>query len=367
MPAWVKGEATDSEAALAAAADVLAGARAPVIAGLSADVAAIRAAYDLAGRIGASLDTAGAAGTYAELGALSRIGAITTTPAEVVGRADVVLVVGAVPWDAPILDGLAGSRPTRGRATGAPRLILALGSLGRNAALSCLAEAGLPEAIAHLRAVCRGHLSGDGALAAIAEKLAAARSAAVLYDPAEIGEVGVEMLQGLSIGLNETARCFTLALSGPGQDRAVVPVAAWTTGQAPRTGYGRSMPEHDPWRFDAARQAAAGEVDAVLWLAAIPVPRPGWLTAVPSVALVGDAEADAADVVIQVGVPGRDLGGVLWNEPRAALTYWPASAPADLPSAASVIGALKARLTDAQVASRQAASGQAASRSEPAC
>ncbi|MGT2477786.1 hypothetical protein ACU4GR_00400 [Methylobacterium oryzae CBMB20] len=54
MAAWVKGGATDAGTAIEAAASLLAKARAPVIAGLSADVAAIRAAYDLAGRIGAS-------------------------------------------------------------------------------------------------------------------------------------------------------------------------------------------------------------------------------------------------------------------------------------------------------------------------
>ena len=357
MATWVKGEATDAAIAIAAAASLLGAARAPVIAGLSADVAAIRAAYDLAGRIGASLDTAGAAGTYAELGALSRVGAITTVPAEALGRADVVLAVGEAPWHAPILETLAASTPTRGRTAGVERVLLALGAAAPGAALSCPAADGIAEAIAHLRAVCRGHLSGDAGLAAMAGRLLAARYAVLLYDPAEVGEAGVEMLQGLAVGLNDTVRCFTLALSGPDQDRAVVPVAAWTTGQAPRTGFGRRVPEHDPWRFDAARQVAAGEADAALWLAALPLPRPGWLASVPAVALVGEAEASAADVVIAVGRPGRDLGGVLWNERRAALTYWPASAPADLPSAAAVIGALKGHLPG----------GHGATGSEPAC
>ena len=93
MPAWVKGAATDIDAAIAAAADLLGAARTPVITGLNAEVSAIRAAFDLAGRVGASLDTDGAAGTYAELGALARVGAMTSTPAEVVGRADAVFVI----------------------------------------------------------------------------------------------------------------------------------------------------------------------------------------------------------------------------------------------------------------------------------
>lgn len=359
MAAWVKGGATDAGTAIEAAVSLLAKARAPVIAGLSADVAAIRAAYDLAGRIGASIDTAGAVGTYAELGSLSRVGAMTSTPVEAVGRADAVLVVGAATWHTPLIKRLAESKPTRGRAAGSDRALLALGAgpEGSQAALSCPATGGLAEAVAELRAYAKGHLAGDTPQAKLVARIAAAQYGVLLYDPAELGELGVEMLQGFAMELNETTRCFTLSVAGPDQDRAVVPVAAWLTGQAPRSGFGRRVPEHDPWRFDVARQVAAGEVDAVVWLAALPVDRPNWLAAVPSVALVAEAEASLADVVIAVGRPGRDLGGVLWNEQRAALTYWPASAPTDLPSAASVLGALTERLVEAG----------AVSRSEPAC
>jgi formylmethanofuran dehydrogenase subunit B len=355
MAAWVKGGATDADTAIEAAAALFAKARAPVIAGLSADVAGIRAAYDLAGRLGASIDTAGAASTYAELGSLSRVGALTTTPAEAVGRADVVLVVGAAPWRAPLMKRLTESKPVRGRAAGADRAILAVGA-NTAAALTWSAEGGLPEAIGVLRAHVRGHLGGATLPAQIAGRIAAAQYGVLLYDPAELGELGTEMLQGLAAEISETTRCFTLSTGG-GQDRAVVPVSAWLTGQAPRSGFGRGVPEHDPWRFDVARQVAAGEVDAVLWLAAVPVPRPDWLGSVPSVALVADAEASLTDVVITVGQPGRDHGGVLWSEPRAALTYWPAEAPSDLPNAAAVLAALTARLVP----------GATASRSKPAC
>lgn len=359
MAAWVKGGATDAGTAIEAAVSLLAKARAPVIAGLSADVAAIRAAYDLAGRIGASIDTAGAVGTYAELGALSRVGAMTSTPAEAVGRADAVLVVGAAPGRTPLMKRLSETKPTRGRAAGSDRALLALGARadGSKATLFQPAEGGLAESVAELRAYAKGHLAGDTPQAKLVAQLTAAQYVVLLYDPAELGELGVGMLQSFAMELNETTRCFTLAVSGADQDRAVVPVAAWMTGQAPRSGFGRRVPEHDPWRFDVARQVAAGEVDAVIWLAALPVPRPDWLAAVPSVGLVTEAQASFADVVIAVGRPGQDLGGVFWNEQRAALTYWPATAPTDLPSAASVLTALKDRLSD----------GRAASRSEPAC
>lgn len=355
MAAWVKGGATDADTAIAAAADLLAAAHAPVVAGLCAEVSALRAAFDLAGRVGASLDTVGGAGTYAELGSLSRIGAMTTTPSEIVGRADVVLVVGEAPWSSPILARLTDTKPTRGRAAGTERAILALGGPAPGgASLACPAEGGLTVALAHLRAIARGHLSPEGALTELAKRLSGGRYGAVIYDPAELGEIGIETLQGLVIGLNESTRCFSLSLSGTSQDRSVVQVSAWTTGQAPRVGFGRRLPEHDPWRFDSGRQAAAGEIDAALWVATLPAPRPDWLGTVPTVAILGAGEAapEAAEIVIETGVPGESLGGVLWNEGRAALTYRaPNAEVGDTLSAADVIGRIAA-----SIASRKAAS-----------
>ncbi|MGT2487546.1 hypothetical protein ACU4GA_19570 [Methylobacterium oryzae CBMB20] len=212
--------------------------------------------------------------------------------------------------------------------------------------LSWPAEGGLTEAVGVLRAHARGHLAGDDLPAQIAARLAAAQYSVLLYDAAELGEVGIEMLQGLAMELSERRA------ASPSRSAAPVRTGRWCAGLglahragAAQRASGAACPNTDPWRFDAARQVAAGEVDAVLWLGAVPVSRPDWLSNVPSVALVADGEARAAEVVIAVGQPGRDHGGVLWNEQRAALTFWPALAPSDLPSAASVLGALKARLS----------------------
>ena len=334
MTAWVKGDATDAEGAIAAAAALLAAAHAPVFAGLNADVAAIRAAYRLAGTIGASLDTQGAAGTYADLGALARVGAMTTTPAEAHGRADVALVVGTKADAAALVSALRGGKPVRGRAAGADRQVLAVGGASAEALASDLAL---------LRAYAKGHLKDESALNDVARALYAAQYGVVLYDPAELGELGVEMLQGLVRDVNEVTRCFALSLGDSDQDRSVIQVAAWTTGQAPRTGFGRKVPEHDPWRFDAARQVSAGEADAALWLSSLPATRPDWLGAVPAIAIVGEGSPEAvpgtAEIVIAVGVPGASAGGVLWNEGRAALTYRPGAGGG--PSAADVLARIE--------------------------
>ncbi|KQT07441.1 formyltransferase [Methylobacterium sp. Leaf399] len=352
MAAWVKGGATDADAAIKAAADLLAGARTPVFAGLNADVAALRAAYGLAGVIGASLDSVAAPALYAELGVLSRAGAMLTTAAEAVGRADVVLVIGSAPWDRPIVAEIAAAAPRRGRAAGSERTLLSLGSPSNGATRHVsypVEDGGLAVSIAHLRAFAKGNLSGEAAYADLARRLAAARFGVVLYEPAEVGELGVEMLQGLVKDLNETTRFFALPIADPFQGRALVQLSAWTTGQAPRTGFGRSLPEHDPWRFDSERQVRAGEADAVVWLATLPAPRPDWLGSVPSVAIVGeggtDATGDAAEVVIAVGVPGESAGGTLWDERRGTLGYRAAAGQPVALTAAAVLDAIRAHLT----------------------
>ncbi len=119
-------------------------------------------------------------------------------------------------------------------------------------------------------------------------------------------------------------------------------------------GFGRHVPEHDPWRFDSARQIAAGEADAALWLASLPAPRPDWLGTLPSVAIVGvgspEASGDVADVVFAVGVPGESAGGTLWDERRAAIAYAPAAGQTAELSAAGILTAIHERLTHKKAA-----------------
>ncbi|WP_043749572.1 formyl transferase [Methylobacterium nodulans] len=346
MTAWVKGQATDPDAALAAAADLLRQARAPVVAGLCAEVAALRAAFRLARAIGASLDPVAAEGLYADLGALAAGGAMTATPAEAVGRADLVLVVGDRAADAAILADLAASSPTRGRAAGAGRTILSLAS-GQGADFAA-GEAGLPAAIGLLRALVAGRIAGGTPLSDLAARLGSALYGVILYDPAEVGALGAEMLNGLVKDLNETTRVFALPLSDPHQGRSVTQVAAWTTAQGPRVGFGRGFPEHDPWRFDAGRLAASGEADAALWLSSLPAPRPDWLKTLPAIALLGQPAGDEAEIVLAVAVPGETTGGALWHPRRAAITWHPAAKPGAAPAAAALIGALHDRLSPAQ-------------------
>ncbi|MBA9069414.1 formylmethanofuran dehydrogenase subunit B [Methylobacterium sp. RAS18] len=353
MAAWVKGGAADIDAAVEAAADLLAASRVPVLAGLSAEVSALRAAYRLAETLGASLDPVSGPSVYAELGALSAGGAMSTTRAETIGRADVILIVGNRPWDGELIAEIAAAAPSRGRAAGSERALLSLGG-PQNGAIRHVAYAadagGLTISLGHLRAFAKGHLAGEAAFADLAKRLFAAQYGVIVYDPEEVGELGAEMLQGLIRDLNESTRFFALTLADPFQGRAAVQLSAWTTGQAPRVGFGRHQPEHDSWRFDSARQIAAGEADAALWLASLPAPRPAWLGSLPTIAIVGEGSQEAAgetaEVVITVGVPGQSVGGALWNDRRGVIAYAEASDPSKTPAETETAAGVLTRIRD---------------------
>ena len=74
----------------------------------------------------------------------------------------------------------------------------------------------------------------------------------------------------------------------------------------------------------------------------------------PTVAIVGEGSTEAAgetaEVVITVGVPGESVGGTLWDERRAAITYVPASRQTAELSAAGILTAIHERLAQKKAA-----------------
>jgi formylmethanofuran dehydrogenase subunit B len=344
MASWIDGVIVEHDVALRAAATLLVGARLPAITGLVADVDDIRAALRLAESIGAMVDPLASPQLYAALGALAATGTIATTANEAVARADFVLAVGEVAGRAPLLRRMAGSSPVTGRTAGCARTIVALGgsSPGDIEHLRFpLNQGGVAATIGLLRAIVSGRLSGEASLAGLPEKLRGARFGVVLYQPEELGELAVQMLTELLQELNDTARCFALPLSDEWQGQSVLQVSAWTTGRGPRVGFGRGFAEHDPWRFDARRAAAAGEIEAVLWLAPLPAPPQPFGSDLPVVAMVGGATGREGRVVMEVAIPGTDRDGSLWDERRGAIGFQKAERPGDAVVAARALAQLE--------------------------
>jgi formylmethanofuran dehydrogenase subunit B len=342
MAAWIHGQVATFDAAVAEAASILSSTRAPLIAGLAADVDGIRAAFSLGARIGASFDPVGAPNLYADLTVLASAGAMATTPSEMLQRADLVVTVGERAKQEALVATAGATEPVVGRGAGQRRvLVIDEESIGY----------ALGPALGLLRAVAMGRLGSDDTLTAAATALRHAQFGVAVYDPDELGELAVDMLQGLVVELNETTRFFTLSLTDPWQSRSALQVSAWTSGGGPRVGLGRSYPEHDPWRFDSARQAASGEIDTALWLAAIEAPAPAWLSRLKTVTLSGTAEPFAGDVVFAVGIPGRTSGGVIWDQRRGTLAYASAPHPTDDPRAGDVIRAIEQAIVGKRAAS----------------
>lgn len=354
MTAWIEGSPVAHDEALRAAGRLLAEARLPLVAGLVCDVEAIRAAHQLAFALGAVIDSASPAALRADLGALASTGSMMTTPAETLGRADLVLAVGATNRTS-LAEELGRTGPVRGRSAGGGRTVISVGDsklldvveAPAHHVASNLEE--LPVVLATLRALVNGRGVAppiDPELAAVATALRAASFGVALYDPAELGPLGVDTLLGLVKDLNAATRFTSLAWTENLQQRTALQVSVWTTGDALPIGYGRGFPEQDPWRFDAERLVMAGEADVALWLASLPAQRPAWLEHVPAVALLGEADGSEAQIVIEVAVPGETADGVLWDERRATLTHRRARQPGGNPSAAAVLASLRPAAND---------------------
>src|SRR5260370_8649291 len=135
----------------------------------------------------------------------------------------------------------------------------------------------------------------------------------------------MEVVSGLDADLNAATR-FSGRPLAPGDNAVgVLQVCGWMTGFPPRTGLGRSYPDHDPWQYRAARLIDSGEADCVLWISAYRAAAPEWSRDLPTIALApSDARFQKPPRVhVAVGPPGRDHYGI---EHHAAIGTLPAVA-----------------------------------------
>jgi formylmethanofuran dehydrogenase subunit B len=152
-----------------------------------------------------------------------------------------------------------------------------------------------------------------------AEALRTAACGVVIWSAAETDGLCIEMLCGMIDDLNRTTRCFGLPLPGPDNLAGVMQAIGWRAGFPLRVGFARGRPEHDPWRFEASRMAAAGEADVALWIGAA---LPDWAAKLRLIALLpAGAQAAGAEVAIFIGRPGVDHDAVLHEPATGALGF----------------------------------------------
>lgn len=329
----LQGRPCSLDAAIAAAAALLAAGRQPLFGGLGTDVAGARALYTLACATGAICDAAQGQPLMQGVRALQDRGGFSTTLAELRTRADLVLCFGGLPLDKH------------------PEFLRRAGLATDDARLLVLAEGDdLFDAAARLAALVEGRAAAGAppALLAAAQRLQAARYAVVVYETAALGPHGalvIELLQRVVATLNRSTRAATLALGGGDGAATVNQVFTWLSGLPLRSRAGPRGLEHEPLVFDAARLCAGGAVDLLLWVASFgteAAPPPNTL---PRIVLGHPSLAtDSADVFIPVATPGIGSDGHLFRTDGAVLMPLHPVRPETLPTVADVLRRLSAAL-----------------------
>ena len=348
--ARIGGKAVPLAAAAERAAEILAAARLPLVAGLGADVAGAHAAILLAERLRGAYDHMHSRQIFADLDVMRQSGLIFTTPNEARLRADVFLFIGndltrlwpgmmerLTPGTLPVLDLQKEPRktlwidPARDTRPGGFE-VESLPSSDLRATLGALRAcvSGRPVS-------CAKNLSSR--LSEFAEILRRARFGVAVWGAELLDSLAIEMLHGLIRDLNKETRFSGLPLGSSANANGVVQASGWMTGFPVRTSFGRGYPEHDTWRFDAMRMIESGEADAALWISAYGKEAPPWSRKVPLVALVPPhtSLAEEPQVYIEVGRPGLDHDSAEYDLETGSIVVHQASHPSGIPSVEAVI------------------------------
>ncbi len=366
----IGGNPANLDDAISAAAGLLGRSRAPLFAGLAADVAGIRAALVLAERLGAVVDDLGSDGLFRNLRMLQDSGWITTTLSEVRNRMDVMLIVGPDPSAAfprfyercvTPRDTLFGEikEPRRLYRIGAPS-----GAGGSDKTEIDCDDASLPAALTALRALINeralaADISAKLPLAALSDVATALRNAkygVVAWSAGAFestsSELIVQVTAELVRDLNRTTRCGGLPLGGNDNLMGANQICTWHYGLPLRTNFAGGVPVHDPLLNSARRRIAAGESDAVVWISGFRSEVPAGLPANLIALAPPSAKFERPPaVLIPIGTPGVDHAGQIFRMDNLVALPVQALLQRSLPSAADVLN----RIVQAMAKERSAA------------
>jgi formylmethanofuran dehydrogenase subunit B len=348
-PATVGGEPTDVETALARAADLLRGARRPLLHGFDeATVEDARAAVALADRLGALVSTGAGAGAWPGAPAVPQRGASTATLGEIRDRSQVVVVWREDPEAThPRLLERLGFGDSSARS--GERVLVVVDdrdtATARRAHLRLTWPSGRDlDALTSLHMLQRElPVAGLAAeLCDLMERLRSVPHAAFVYGPGLTGGAGG---QRRALALHEFVRALcherhvvTLELPAAAGTRSADDVLAWQTGYGGAVDFAGGHPE----LVTATRPLATAEgVDVSLSIESPPTPPSELPAGVTQIALGSQPHALEADVSIRTAAAGVSAGGTAHRLDGIPLTLQ-APYPGDAPTAA----ALLARLLD---------------------
>lgn len=364
--ARVQQQAASVEEAIERAAEILLAAKMPLLAGLqNASTEAVRAAVELADRLGAAIDWTTSPADAASTLALQTAGGVTATWGEVAQRADLVLL-----WASD----LATTHPRHferyslhptsawlpdGRSD--RMLVVVDSSPTKSSQLADQAIEIAPgrdyEALTVLRSLVSGIELDEETVRAqtgvelkvwseLAKRMKAAKFGAAIYGKRAAAVETIVELTNLMADLTATTRWVSLSEGGPGNATGASSALAWQTGAPLAVNFAAGKPEYGPREWTTAHMLERNETDAVLVMGGEwPESLRTALAKRPTIVLDWrETElTNQAEVALRVARPGVECGGTTYRVDGVALPMRAATS-CEYPSAESVLKQIAQRL-----------------------
>lgn len=373
--AMVDGSESPLDVAVDRAAQILTGAKLPLVAGMKhATAGAIRAAVALADQVAGCVDWTTSTEDAASTLALQTVGGVTATLGEVAQRADLVLLWGAnLTQTHPRHFERYSLQPTSPWIAGRQDRTLVVIDHEQTGAMS-QANVGLnvkPGAEYTVLATLRALVAGIELDAADTERrtgvplsvwqdlmqqMKGVKFGAVIYGGGSWAarETLVALTQ-LMADLTAETRWVALAAGGAGNKAGAANVLAWQTGYPLGVSLAEGYPQYGPGEWTAGELLRRGEADAAISIADdlvkdLALPAAKHLQAIPTIALDwrDTATTKGAKVVFRTARPGVECEGVTYRADGLALPLR-AACDSDYPSAAILLRRITQRCDELQV------------------
>jgi formylmethanofuran dehydrogenase subunit B len=338
----VNGVDTSLEKAVQAAAQILHQSVQPLFAGLSTDVAGMRALMQLGDACGATFDHMNSESKLRNLLVLQDSGFVNTTFAEVKNHADLIIFFGtdAVSRFPRFFERLVWNKDSLSGLKTSAREIIYLGEVkntqagiapeGRKPTLIKCTNENLGEVAAAMHALLNGKtLQAEQvggikitALNKLLEKISAAKYTVFCWSAADLNflhaELAIQSLAELIKTINEKTRCAGLPLGGTDADVTANSVHTWQSGFPIRTSFASGKPMFDPTHFSTQRLLDNAEADAMLWVNSFDEKRISPASKIPTIVLgrVGMKPTKDMQVFIPIATPGADHAGHFYRSDR---------------------------------------------------
>ncbi len=363
----VNGVDTTLDKALSAAAKLLRQSVQPLFAGLSTDVAGMRALMQLGDACGATFDHMNSESKLRNLLVLQDSGFVNTTFAEVKNHADLIIFFGtdAVSRYPRLFERLVWNQDSLAKLTTQTRDIVYLGDIkntqagvapdGRKPTAIKCANENLGEVAAAMHAMLAGKtLQADqvggikiAVLKKLLEKISAAKYAVFCWSAADLNfphaELAVQSLAELIKLINEKTRCAGFPLGGTDADITANSVHTWQSGFPIRTSFASGKPVFDPYHFSTQRLLDSSEADALLWVNSFDEKRMAPATSIPTIVLgrVGTTPNKQTQVFIPIATPGADHAGHFYRSDKIVALPLRKLRETLLPSVEHVVNAIE--------------------------